>query len=393
MTAAPSQGYPFCPSAYLVDFKPPVDDVAFTGSPTRDGLGTPKTSCAAYDFVYDGGAFDFPDVGGTQTYPEPPAPVDCGRASRAWYCNTPVNWTRAVDEVAGVVVFHSEVDMNHVANFQRSCRSLEDDSRVVRVETRTVNVTGVENVSATTAEVRTYDWDLFVCAVGPHGPGCARDAYAFTCKRFPARFAARAQQLSSVAAAQVGCVFDKASVALETVAPFRDPACPAGWERSRLTFSTADIDAAYAVALVHPAFSAPADLFLNGTRVVLETPCVNTGWTEAGRFRPEAFVEDVQRDGVVGFEFRLSVDEGNGQACNYTAVTVVNASALVVASGFPPVPAPASPAVFGLPGAAAVGAVGAVGATGAVAAAFAGWGAAPVQACPAACPLPPPAPV
>ena len=342
--------------------------------------------------MYDGAAFDFPDVGGTQTYPEPPAPLDCGRVSRAWYCNTPVNWTRAIDEVAGVAVFQSEVDMNHVANFQKSCRSLEDDSRVVRVETRTVNVTGVENVSATTAEVRTYDWDMFVCAVGPHGPGCARDAYAFTCKRFPARFAARAQQLSSVAAAQVGCVFDKASVALETVAPFRDPACPAGWERSRLTFSTADIHAAYAVALVHPTFPSPADLFLNGTRVVLETPCVNTGWTEAGRFRPEAFVEDVQRDGVVAFELRLSVDEGNGQACNYTAVVVVDASVLVVASKFPLVPAPASPVVIGAPAVAAAGA-----AAGAVAAisfsSFAGGGAAPVQACSAACPLPRPPPI
>lgn len=360
-TTMSKERYPYCPTTYLIDFSPPVDDTSYTAVPTRDEIGTPKTSCAAYDFIYKKENFDFPDLGGTQTYPLPPQPLDCGRPSNAWYCNTPVAWRRTVDVAAELVVYESDVDTNHIANFKKACRSLKDDAAVFHVTTRLVNLSLPDLNEPFVVEVETYEWDLYVCAVGPHGPGCVREEYAFSCKRFPAKFESNAVQLSSVAALQVGCAFVKSSLTFESASPFRDAACLAGWERLRITFLLDMIDTPKVIRLIHPVAFSESKVMLNASRIIVETPCFNTEWSNERRFNAAAFIEQVSRNQSVGFEFFFSVNEPEGQTCNYTGVVVVSQEEFMFETPFA-FKEPSFEAKIGLtPGLVAVGSIFGVG--------------------------------
>ncbi len=338
-TTVSAQGYPFCPTSYLIDFLPPIDAAKYSSLSSQDRLGAPKTSCSAYDYVFDPGAFDFPDLGGTLTYPEPPERFDCGRPSYAWYCNTPVSWKRTIDEVGQIVTYHSNVSTSHVANFERACRSLEDNAKVVTVTKRFVELALPDLPEPFIAEVETYEWDLYVCAVGPHGPGCHPAQYGYSCKRFPARFESAAQHISSVVATEVGCAHNNATVSFESAKPMRDAECPAGWERLRVSFVFEGFvppGETPIVTLAKPLGFAGSAVVFEAPRLVVTTPCANTGLREEGRFNPEAFVEMARaRDGAVGFQFSMTVDEGADLPCNYTAALAVEAAALIFATEFP----------------------------------------------------------
>lgn len=349
-TSVSSEGYSFCPTAYLIDFAPPVSSEKYTAGATRDRLGMPKTSCAAYDFIYDPKAFDFPDTGGSQTYPNPPQPLDCGRPSHAWYCNTPVAWTRVVDQTSGTVDYLSNVTTAHIADYDRSCRSLEDDRRVMKIERRFLNLslpnmteTGVSNPSPSSpfaVEVETYTWDLYVCAVGPHGPGCRAEEYGFTCKRFPARFDGDARYISAVMTTSVGCAYTNASVTFVEAFPTMDVECSAGWERLRLFFNLENFFGSNentTLTMVHPSGFKGSKVTFNASTVEVTTPCANTGRVDDDRYNPRAFLEIANaRDGGVGFEFFVMVDEGNHSPCNYTVVVTVGEDEVVFKTPFPP---------------------------------------------------------
>ena len=333
-------GYPFCPSSYLIDFERPVSYETFTGDPVADGLGLATTNCAAHSFSFNESTFTFPDLDASSvTYEQPPTPVRChaSLAKSLWFCNTPVAWKVTIDEEVGRATYFSETTFNAIYNYAWACRNLKTQQRAVKVETFNVTINPNPGVWKNRTVVGSkYFWSMHVCQVGPYGPGCRYDLYGHTCVEYPTSFVATPKQVSSVQTVNVGCEGAPTGIGMtfagfeSTTTGCENPGHERGFIVFVLTNGTFTEPFLYEIitpdVLVTTSSNATTlheyDLAVTGespglyrsgnTTLVYATECMNTelGLTERGR--PDAFATLLDPTLIatsISFQFRVTVSD------------------------------------------------------------------------------------
>lgn len=366
VTVGESQyAYKMCPSTYLIDMKDPLEgrpaipgipgtdrmrDTAVRGGsatadnwlpltylPKSDSAGTPRSSCANYDFNLDSGTnvnrmrayLDYP---GSLTYTD-----DSGSYDTVMYGAVPSfnNYARTVWETYiadsngnGLVpgkdigggqfesfwnkgtpaagrITYSTGDWDVVRGWAQ-CKATYDDAKLV---TKT-SETDAHVVNGVAYDVDSYSWTFHVCQFGRYGETCGdNDAsiitYAKSCARYPASFALSPQQIADVSVSPVNAAVT-AKVFLQSVVGSGNvkSGCAAGFERFVITMNLVFFETATDSALiidenVHDLIS-PVSMFSGSTSelplnvVGGETPPINVReFLQARRETSEGIVEGI----------------------------------------------------------------------------------------------------
>ena len=279
--------YKMCPSTYLIDMKDPLEgrvslnrmqQDAVRGSlatadnwlplqylPKADAAGTPRSSCANYDFTLDEatsvtkmrsyldypGSTPFEDGGVTYDSVMYGAVPSFTKFSTVWGTyiadsdgnglvpgkgGTQPFWNKGTP--ADGRITYSTGDWDVVRGWAQ-CKATYDDAKLV---TKT-SETDAHIVNGVAYDVDSYSWTFHVCQFGRYGESCGDNdeniiTYAKSCARYPASFALSPQQIADVSVSPVNAAVT-AKVFLQSVVGSGNvkSGCAAGFERIVITMN------------------------------------------------------------------------------------------------------------------------------------------------------------